>query len=256
MKVSIITVCYNSEKTIADALLSISNQDYKNIESVVIDGGSTDKTFEIVRQFADVVKFSVSEPDKGIYDAMNKGLQHCTGDIIGILNSDDMLASPKVISSIVEKIGNLPLACIYGDLVYVDQVKTNKIIRYWKSGSGSPRKFYFGWMPPHPGFYITRQVLEKCGEYNIDFPVAADYEYMLRVMVRYNIPSIYLPLILVKMRLGGLSNQSVASRKSSFIENHLAWKVNNLKPYFFTVWLKIARKFSQYLRRPASASVE
>jgi glycosyltransferase len=250
MTVSIITVCYNSSQTIADTLQSIRQQDYPHIESIVVDGGSTDGTMNMVAQYADVVTKSVSEPDKGIYDAMNKGLAMATGDIIGILNSDDMMASPHSISQIVAAFREQPNGCVYGDLVYVQQQNTQQIVRYWKSGKGTAQKFYFGWMPPHPTFYVSRQVLNTCGQYDLRFPVAADYEYMLRVMVKHGVKAVYVPEVLVKMRLGGYSNQSVNSRKRSFFENHEAWRVNDLKPYFFTVWLKIARKFKQYLAKP------
>jgi glycosyltransferase len=250
MKVSIITVCFNSAATLADTFRSIAQQDYPQIEHIVVDGASTDGTVALIKQHETQIARWISEPDKGIYDAMNKGLAMATGDIMGILNSDDMLATPHSISQIVAAFREQPNGCVYGDLVYVKRQNTQQIVRYWKAGKGTSRKFYFGWMPPHPTFYISRTVLEQCGYYDLRFPVAADYEYMLRVMVKHGVPASYVPKVLVKMRLGGHSNQSVNSRKRSYFENHQAWRVNGLKPYFFTVWLKIARKFKQYFVKP------
>jgi len=251
MTVSIITVCFNSGQTIADTLQSIRDQDYPFIESVVVDGGSTDNTMAIVQRYADVVTTSISEPDKGIYDAMNKGLAMAKGDVIGILNSDDLLADTQSISRVVQAFSHQACDCVYADLVYVDQTDTNKVVRYWKSGKGTAKDFYYGWMPPHPTFYVSRRVLEQCGKYDLRFPVASDYEYMLRLIVKHQLTVSYIPqIVLVKMRMGGYSNHSVNNRKRSFFENHEAWRVNGLKPYFFTVWFKIARKFKQYLAKP------
>lgn len=246
MKVSIITVCYNSEKTIADTLESVQIQDYPNIELIVIDGQSADGTLAIIEKYKSIVSKSVSEPDNGIYDAMNKGIKLATGDIIGILNSDDVFANNNVVSKIVDAFKKNPdTYCTYGDLIYVDKAKS-KIKRYWKARAGSINDFYKGWAPPHPTFYVRKNVFDICGYYTTDFEVVADYEFMLRVMVKHQLKATYIPHILVWMRVGGKSNESLKNRRQSFMDSYLAWEKNGLKPKYYTIYLKMACKIYQY----------
>ena len=206
MKVSIITVCLNSEKTIADTVKSIEEQTYDNIEHIVIDGGSTDGTMEILNNHSDSISKIISENDKGVYDAMNKGLDICTGDVVGFLNADDFYANNTIVSQIVDRLQANDLDAIYGDLVYVDRFDTSKIVRYWKPGNYKKNAFFDGWVMPHPTFFCRKNIYLKHGYYNDNFKIAADFELMLRFIEKHKIKIGYLPEIIVKMRTGGKAN--------------------------------------------------
>lgn len=245
VRVSIITVTYNSEATIKDTLESVKNQSYSNIEHILVDGNSKDRTVEIIKSYPHVSK-CISERDMGLYDAMNKGLQLATGDVIGILNSDDFYAENDVIQKVAELFERENPDTIYGDLDYVDPVEVNKVIRKWRSGNFNRSKFWYGWMPPHPTFFVKREVYEQVGLFNISLRSAADYELMLRILFKYQYNSSYLPNVLVKMRAGGVSNSSLKRRINANKEDRLAWKMNNLHPYFFTLYLKPLRKVFQF----------
>src|SRR5688500_9800290 len=209
MKISIITACYNSAATIGDTLASVAMQEYPNIEHIIIDGSSSDNTLDIVNRFPHVFKV-ISERDNGIYDAMNKGIAEATGDVIGILNSDDVYTSGKVLSTVMKEFENTSIDALYADLQYVQFHDLNKVTRTWHSGNFSKRKFYFGWMPPHPTFFVRRSVYRKIGTFNCKLRSAADYEFMLRVLVKNNHKASYIPQVLVKMRTGGMSNATLA----------------------------------------------
>ena len=248
MKISIITATYNSSLTVRDTLNSILNQDYPDIEHIIVDGKSTDDTLKIVSEFKHVSKV-ISEKDKGIYDAMNKGISAATGDVIGILNSDDIYNSPHVISAIAKTFSELNAKTTYADLQYVHSNNLDKVVRTWKAGHFSRRNFYYGWMPPHPTFFVRREVYEKVGLFNISLRSAADYELMLRILIKHMIPTHYIPEVIVKMRAGGMSNASFKNRINANKEDRLAWKLNNLEPHFFTLYAKPIRKISQFLIR-------
>jgi glycosyltransferase involved in cell wall biosynthesis len=247
MKVSIITIAYNSAGTIEDTIKSVVAQDYSNIEYIIIDGGSADKTLSIVDKFKDSITTIISEPDKGIYDAMNKGVQNATGDIVGILNSDDIYANKKVVTHIVKAIGNKD--SIYADLVYVDRDNTDKITRYWKSGKYRKGIFKMGWMPPHPTFFIRKSCYDQYGTYNLRLKSAADYELMLRMLHKHNISVTYLPEVITKMRVGGQSNVTLLNRLKANKEDRLAWVINELKPGPLTLIMKPVRKISQFFKK-------
>jgi len=247
MKVSLITIAYNSAETIEDTIKSIVAQDYSNIEYIIIDGGSTDNTLSIVDKFKDSITTIISEPDKGIYDAMNKGVQNATGDIVGILNSDDIYADNKVVSRIVEAIGNKD--SIYADLVYVDRDNTDKVTRYWKSGKYRMGIFKKGWMPPHPTFFIKKSCYDQYGIYNLQLKSAADYELMLRMLHKHNISVAYLPEVITKMRIGGQSNATLLNRLKANKEDKLAWIINDLKPGPLTLIIKPVRKINQFFKK-------
>jgi len=246
MKVSIVTVVYNSENTIKDAIESVLNQTYKNIEYIIIDGASTDRTVEIIKSYRNKINKFVSEPDKGIYDAMNKGIKLATGDIVGILNSDDVYADNNVIETIANTFQKNDYDAIYGDLIYVDKENLDKVIRYWKSNPFEKGLFQKGWHPAHPTFFVKREIYDRYGLFNLDFKIAADYELMLRFMERYNIGTYYIPEVLVKMRVGGESNRSLKNILKANIECYKAWKVNNLKISLFIVIKKPFLKLLQY----------
>jgi len=247
MTISIITATFNSEVTVRDTLRSVSSQDYKHVEHIIIDGLSKDNTLSIVQEFPHV-KEVLSEKDDGIYDAMNKGIARVKGDIVGILNSDDLYATPKVLSLIAEVFERTGCDAIYGDLLYVDQSDINKVIRYWKSGPYKPGAFKWGWMPPHPTFFVRRELYKKWGGFDLRLTTSADYELMLRFIHKHNIKLEYIPTILVKMRMGGVSNNSLSNRLKANSEDKLAWGFNNLHPFWFTLYLKPLKKITQFIK--------
>lgn len=244
--VSIITVCFNSEKTIEDTLKSVTQQNYPNIEYIVIDGGSTDNTLAIINKFRSKISVLISEKDNGIYDAINKGIALATGEIIGNLNSDDFYTDNNVITDVVAHFAQTKANLLYADLYYVDAVNTAKVIRYWKSKSYKNGMFLKGWMPPHPTFFVKKEVYEKHGWFNLQFKSAADYEIMLRFVHRYNESICYLPRVIVRMRVGGVSNANLKNRLKANREDKKAWEVNGLKPHFYTFILKPLSKLKQF----------
>lgn len=210
MKISIITVAYNSGTTIADTLQSVASQTYQNIEHIVIDGGSCDNTLEQVRKFGSRVSNYLSEPDQGIYDAMNKGLRLARGDFVGFLNADDMLADAEAVRRLVYRLQSEPKAdAVYSDLAYVHPKDLGYVVRFWRGGIFSPSGLKYGWMPPHPTFYVRRSLLSEVGDFDSSLSISADYDFMLRCLRRQGFSLVYSPGILVKMRLGGASNKSL-----------------------------------------------
>lgn len=248
-KVSIITVCYNSERTIEDTLQSVINQSYLNIEYIVIDGVSTDNTLSIINKYKDKITTIVSEKDNGIYDAINKGIHLATGDIIANLNSDDFYIDNNVIADVVATFEKEKTDTLYADLYYVDAVNTNKIVRYWKSKQYKEGLFLKGWMPPHPTFFVKKEVYQKYGLFDLQFKSAADYEIMLRFVHRFKTSIAYLPRVIVKMRVGGVSNASLKNRIKANQEDRKAWEVNGLKPQAFTLIFKPLSKLLQFVRK-------
>ena len=246
LKVSIITVSFNSAQTIGDTLKSVAAQSYENIEHIIVDGASTDRTMKIVADFPHVAK-SISEADEGIYFAMNKGLSMASGDLIGILNADDLYADNEVIAKVVAVFKNPAIDATYADLVFVDREDVSKVFRTWKSGPFKRSSMYNGWMPPHPTFFVRRSVYEKYGHFNTILRSAADYELMLRFLLKHEISLSYVPQIIIKMRQGGKSTASVSNRIKANMEDRKAWKMNDLKPHLFTLILKPLRKIKQFI---------
>lgn len=243
-RISIITATYNSASTIHDCLESVSSQSLKS-QHIIIDGGSTDKTLDIIKSHPHALSL-VSEPDRGIYDAMNKGISLASGDIIGILNSDDYYPNNQILEKVCTHFVNASLDSCYGDLHYVDFANTGKVTREWKSGNYSAGSFYWGWMPPHPTFFVRSSVYEKYGMFNLDLGTAADYELMLRFLVKFKITTCYIPEVLVKMRVGGTSNVSFKNRLKANRMDRKAWQVNGLVPYPWTTYFKPLRKLGQF----------
>ena len=212
MKITVITVCWNSSATIEACLQSVFSQSYKDIEYIVIDGGSTDGTVEILQKYTDKISLLVSEPDSGIYDAMNKGLRRATGDYVGFLNSDDVYHSAESVAFIAQAaMSESKPEAIYGDLVYTDKHNVDNIIRYWRSGEFSQDKLRFGWMPPHPTLYVRKNLLQSLGGFDVQYRISADYDFILRFFLQAPRIVFYVPKIIVSMRLGGASNQSLRS---------------------------------------------
>lgn len=246
MKVSIITVTYNSEKYLADCIESVRKQTYGNIEHIIIDGKSSDGTLKIIQKYSKSISVWISETDRGMYDAINKGMKLATGDIIGVLNSDDMLASADVIMDIVACFDETGTDSIYGDLVYVDPVTPQKVMRLWKGLSYKRSRFNYGWMPAHPTFYIRKELVEKFGLYENHYCTSADYEFMARYLFRFKVSSIYLSKMIVKMRMGGVSNGNMLRRLRANRRDYLAMKKNNIPFALIVSILKPLIKIPQY----------
>ena len=248
MKVSIITVTFNSARYLPQCIESILHQDYPHIEYIVVDGASTDDTLSIIEQYSPGIDKWVSEKDSGMYDAINKGLRLATGDVVGILNSDDILASPSVISKIVGCFRENGVDSLYGDLVYVDGDDTTKVHRYWKGCPYNRNAFQWGWMPAHPTFYVRRERVEQLGGYLTHFFTAADFEFMTRYLYKHRISSCYLPELIVRMRKGGMSNGTLKKRLRANRRDYLALKRNGVPFPLFASLLKPVRKLPQYIK--------
>lgn len=249
MTISIITATFNSSATLEHTLASVASQDYPDIEHLIIDGGSSDHTLEIASGFPHVSRV-LSEKDTGIYDAMNKGVSLASGEIIGILNSDDFYPAPDILSNIAAVFKEKNCDALYGDLQYVSSNDVSRVVRHWRAGSYRPNAFKWGWMPPHPTFFVKRDIYQELGAFKLDMGTAADYELMLRYIHCHGIPLAYLPRILVKMRTGGASNESLSKRLKANAMDRMAWKVNGVSPNWFTLYVKPLRKITQYLSIP------
>ena len=208
MKISIVTAVYNRANTLGDAIVSVNSQDFPNIEHVIQDGGSSDGSLGVIAQFSDPGIKVQSEPDGGIYDAINKGITRSTGEVIGLLHSDDFLPAEDVVGKIARAFSDPNVEGVYGDLQYVSASDPRRVVRHWTAGVYSPHLLKRGWMPPHPTLYLRREVFEKFGLYDTSFSIAADYDAMLRYLAHGKIKLAYIPEVLVKMRLGGESNRS------------------------------------------------
>lgn len=246
MKVSIITATYNAASFLEEAILSVMKQDYDNIEHIIIDGGSKDGTLAIIEKYKEHIAYSISEPDRGMYDAINKGMQVATGDIIGTLNSDDLLADNKVISSVVQAFQLKKTDTVYGDLVYVKPEDMTDIVRVWKGLPYKRSRYNFGWMPAHPTFYFKRNLLNTYGYYENHYYTAADYEFMARYLYHHRASAYYLPRLIVKMRSGGMSNGNIFRRLRANRRDYLAMKRNQIPFAFIVSIMKPFRKILQY----------
>ncbi|MEP0916936.1 glycosyltransferase [Leptolyngbya sp. DQ-M1] len=211
MRVSIITVTYNAGATIRDTIESVLAQDYPNIEHIIVDGASSDNTVEIVQSYGDRVAKFISEPDRGMYDGMNKGIKLATGDVVAILNADDFYVDSRVISTIAEQFEQHQVDSVFGDLVYVKHDNPEKVVRYYSSASFHPGKFAYGWMPAHPTFVVKRWAFDRYGYFKTDYKIAADYELLIRFLAIHKLSYHYLPQVLVKMRTGGASTANLSS---------------------------------------------
>ena len=248
LSLSIITVTYNASETLPDCLKCIAKQSI-NVEHILIDGASTDATMMIIDAHREQLARVVSESDEGIYDAMNKGLKLASGDVIGILNADDFYPSDDTLVKVLGVFDDPDIEACYGDLVYVNDQNTDKVIRFWRSGHFDLNKFYWGWMPPHPTFFVRRSVYERYGFFNLELGSAADYEIMLRFLLNHQVKVAYIPEVLVHMRTGGVSNMSLRNRLKANQMDRMAWKVNELKPHIWTLWAKPLRKLKQWVVR-------
>lgn len=248
MKISVVTAAYNSGDTIADSIRSLLSQTHKDVEYIIVDGGSSDSTLGIVASFGDKIARCVSGPDRGIYDAMNKGIRLATGDVVGILNSDDIYADNSVLAEVASVFEDPAVDTCYGDLVYVAPENTSKIVRIWKSAPYAQDIFLRGWVPPHPAFFVRRSVYEKHGLFDLAFPLAADFELMLRFLHCLRLKSVYVPAVFVRMRLGGATNKSFANIIRQNIEIFNAGRKNGVVLGAHYYLGKFYDRFKQYLR--------
>lgn len=254
MKVSIITVTYNSARTLSRAIRSVVRQTYQDIEYIIVDGESADSTVNIIKDFAGrypQIRY-ISEPDNGIYDAINKGISMATGEVIGLLNSDDELAGKEVIAHVVERMTSTSCDILYGDLVYCryEAIEHNppRVVRYWKSNRFHAADLQTGWMPAHPTLYCRRRVFDEAGLYRSDFRISADYEFVLRSFSMKQLKKEYLPEVIVKMEVGGISNRDFRSMLIKTREDVRALRLNH-RPVLIAIPCKIMRKFMQFFRR-------
>lgn len=246
LKVSIITACLNSAKYLSDCIESVRSQTYPEIEYIVVDGKSNDATGAIIEDNLDIIHHFICEPDRGMYDAINKGIKMASGDIIGILNSDDILATEDAIADIVAAFDQHATDAVYGDLVYVSPEDTSRIMRFWKGKKFNRNSFRLGWMPAHPTFYIRREKVKEYGLYENHFFTAADYEFMARYLYTHRCSATYIDQIIVKMRSGGASNGNLKRRLRANRRDYLAMKKNKIPFAFIVSFLKPISKLHQY----------
>jgi len=245
MSITIITPVWNNVATVGHCLRSLAEQSVP-CQHILVDGVSTDGTLEVIRQHQAPETVVISEPDKGLYDAINKGLKQATGDIVGVLNADDYYPTNDVLQCVKDAFDDPGIDVTYGDLLYVDRGDTDKVIRTWKSGAFQRDKFYAGWMPPHPTFFIRRELYEQHGRYRLDLGSAADYELMLRMLLKHKANAAYIPRVLVHMRNEGMSNASLKNRIKANRFDRQAWRVNEIKPRPWTLVAKPLGKLGQW----------
>jgi glycosyltransferase len=248
LKISVITAVFNNRGTIAAALDSVLEQTHKDSELVVIDGGSTDGTVEILERYADRLGVLVSEPDQGIYDALNKGIQRASGDVVGFLHSDDVFGSNDVLSKVAEAFEDRSVGAVYGDLVYVKRDDLSSVLRYWRAGPFSKVRLSRGWMPPHPTVYVRREVYERLGGFDTRYRIAADYDHLLRIFSDPALNPRYIPEILVRMRVGGASNRSLQNIIRKSREDLEALRSNEVGGIGALAWKNVS-KIGQFFRR-------
>ncbi len=246
--ISIITVCFNSDSTIKNTIDSVLEQKYNNIEYIVIDGGSTDGTVGVVESYGDKISKFISERDNGLYDAMNKGLAIATGEVIGILNSDDFYIDENVISKVMKTFEVKQVDSVFADLVFVKADNLKKVIRYYDSGNFNPDKFAYGWMPAHPTFFVKKEIYQKYGNFEIDYETAADFDILARFLYLHKVSFSYIKEVFVVMRLGGVSTSFNSIWVNSF-EQLRACKRYNIKTNIFKILSKYPSKLVGFFKK-------
>ena len=245
IKISLITVTYNAESTISRCIESVIAQNYANLEYIIIDGGSTDNTLQIISRYKDNINILITEPDHGIYDAMNKGIRMASGNVTGTLNADDFFAADDILANVAATFANTGADLLYGDLDYINSDET--IRRKWRTRAYKYGLYNWGWMPPHPTFYCKTELFEKLGYYSLEHGTAADYELMLRFMHRNNTNAAYLNKVMIKMQCGGLSNKNPTNRVKAWRFDLRAMRNNGVLYPLIALILKPLRKIGQYL---------
>lgn len=249
-KISVVTVSFNSAATIESTLASVAAQEKANFEHLVVDGGSSDGTVAIVERFREGIAHFVSEPDQGLYDAMNKGIAAATGDYVGFLNSDDVYAHPNVLSRIADALSVGVWDAVHGDLVYVSQTDPGKVLRYWKSKPYVPGMFEAGWHPAHPTLFVRRSLLRELGGFSTNYRFHADFDLMVRLFIAKRISSIYLPEVLVRMRTGGHSNRSIRNIYQGNRESYVIAKQFGVATSPLWIPRKLGFRVAQFFKRP------
>ena len=246
MKISLITVTYNSGEFLEECIQSVISQSYSNLEYIIIDGGSTDSTISVIHKYKPYISVFISEPDLGIYDAMNKGIEHATGEVIGILNGDDFFADSLVLNRISEEFQKSRADIVYGNLWYVSRQNSAKIVRKWISKSCTNVSMQYGWMPAHPTFYAKRKLFQEFGNYDLLYKSAADYDLMLRFLFKHQRSSSFVNKVFVKMRTGGVSNQSITNRLKASLNDCRAMSNNGIIWPWLSIIFKPLRKIEQF----------
>lgn len=249
MKVTVLTPAKNSAATITDTVRSVREQSHPHIEHIVLDGGSTDRTLEILNELRDVRMTVVQGADRGMYDAINRGLERASGEIIAVLNSDDLYVDRNVIRDVVELFQRSGSDSVYGDIVYVRQTDVNAVVRYWHAGPFRKGSLLRGWTPPHTAFFVKKSVYDRCGHYDIGYRIAADYEMTLRLLYTHRISTAYLARVCTRMRLGGMSNRDISSVMRKSAEDLRVCKKHRLPHPYWTIAMKNLRKLPQFLLR-------
>ncbi|MES2632447.1 MAG: glycosyltransferase family 2 protein [Pseudomonadota bacterium] len=252
LQISIITAVLNRSETLAEALRSVRDQTWGNIEHIVVDGGSTDGTLAVVEQYKAGISQFVSSPDNGPYDALNKGIALATGDIVGFMHADDSYGSTNSLQQVARAFEDPAVGAVYGDLVYVGKKDPSRIVRYWQGGPYQRERLTQGWMPPHPTLYVRRELYTRYGAFDTRFRIAADYDHMLRLLWRGRVNAAYIPEVLVRMRMGGLSNGSLPNMFRKSREDYRAMRENGIGG-FQTLLMKNVTKLPQFMVRPAAA---
>ena len=241
---TIIIPVYNDPRVKRTLKSILSQQNSPSTEIVIVDSGSVDRTTDILQDYRDRIDILIQEPDRGVYDAMNKGVQQASGEVVGILNSDDYYNDNYVLRDVASRLEDTGADTCYGNLVYIDEDGTP--LRYWESGKYHSKRFYFGWMPPHPTFFVKKKIYEKWGRFDLDFSIAADYEFMLRLLLKHGVTTVYVDRTLVRMATGGLSNKSITNIIKANWEVRQSWKKNELRGGTLVPVLKPLRKISQF----------
>lgn len=250
LHISVITAVLNRAATLEAALRSVHGQAWPNVEHVVIDGGSTDGSLDILRQHQSRIANLVSEPDSGIYDALNKGIRAATGDVVGFMHADDEFATPEALARVAQAFEDPAVDAVYGDLVYVKKDDTSQVVRYWRAGDYQRSQLAHGWMPPHPTFYVRREVYSRFGGFDTRYRIAADYENMLRILWSGSVKASYIPQVLVRMRVGGISNMSFFNVLHKSREDYAALRQNGIGG-LQALLLKNVTKLPQFVARAA-----
>jgi glycosyltransferase involved in cell wall biosynthesis len=253
MKITVITVCFNSARTIADTLRSVAHQDYGSVEHVVVDGASQDETLAVISRTPNRVSRLISEPDRGIYDAMNKGLAMATGEVVGFLNSDDVYADSGALSKVAASLSVSSVDACYGDIVFVAADNPERMVRYWRAGEYAPGRIAKGWMPPHPTFFARRSAYELTGGFDPSYRLQGDYEMAIRLLEKQKLRVAYLPETLVRMRMGGASNSSIGNVIRGNQEAYRAAKTHGLATSPLFMVRKVLSRIPQFFVRPISS---
>ena len=256
LKISVITVCFNSAKTIADTLRSVAAQTHAEVEHIIVDGGSTDGTLTIIDRHRERLATFISEPDRGVYDAMNKGIMRATGDVVGFLNADDVYADATALEAVAAAFGTPGVDACYADLVYVEKQDMSRIVRYWRPGEYRLGLFRKGWMPPHPTFFVRREVFARFGMFDLQYRLQADFELAMRFLEVHRIRAAYIPRILVNMRMGGMSNNSYLNILKGNLEAYQACRKNGLPVSIFFILHKLCSRLPQFFSKPPSGATK